>query len=86
MIIVADHLQEVLAQAGYQCKVTSQSIWETMSMPPAVDLILQLLPAFAADEGSCPILYIKPLLTDLNDPATLQKIFAVVEANSQVAV
>lgn len=79
MIVVADHIQEVLAHSGYDCKVTTQSIWETMSMPPSVDLILQLLPAFSEDEGECPILYIKPLLADLNDPATWAIIFKTIK-------
>ena len=84
MIVVADHIQEVLARSGYDCKVTTQSIWETMSMPPAVDLILQLLPAFSEDEGECPILYIKPLLADLDDPETMGMIFKTIEARYEV--
>ena len=79
MIVVADHIQEVLARSGFECKVSTQSIWETMSMPPAVDLILQLLPAFSQDEGECPILYIKPLLADLDDPETWEVIFTTIK-------
>jgi hypothetical protein len=84
MIVVADHIQEVLAHSGYDCKVSTQSIWETMSMPPAVDLILQLLPAFSEDEGECPILYIKPLLADLDDPETWEKILATIKIRYEV--
>jgi len=84
MFVVADHVQEVLARAGYDCKVSAQSIWETMSMPPMVDLILQLLPAFSDDEGECPILYIKPLLANLDDPATIAKILEVMETSYPV--
>jgi hypothetical protein len=55
-----------------------------MSMPPAVDLILQLLPAFSEDEGECPILYIKPLLADLDDPETWEKILATIKIRYEV--
>lgn len=81
MILVADHIREWLAMQGYACKVTSQSVWESFSMPPAVDLILQLLPAYTQDESDCPVLYIKPLLTDLDHPETLEKILALVSGN-----
>ena len=80
MNVVADHLYEVLKQAGYECKVTSQSVWESFTMPPAVDLVLQLLPAYPEDDGDVPIIYIKPLLMDLNHPETLQKIISTVAA------
>jgi len=83
MYIVADHIHEVLQKAGYECKVSAQSIWETMSMPPAVDLILQLLPAFSPGEGDCPIILIKPLLKDLNDNQTIQKIMDAMAAQYQ---
>jgi len=82
MILVADHLQEFLAKEGYPCKVTSQSVWESFSMPPAVDLILQLLPAYTQEEADCPVLYVKPLLADLNHPETLGKILSIVAGNS----
>jgi hypothetical protein len=81
MVVVADHIREVLARTGYECKVSTQSIWETMSMPPAVDIILQLLPAFSEDEGECPILYVKPLLADLDDQETWDNILATIKAH-----
>ena len=81
LLIVRDHLDEVLKKAGYECKVTHQSVWETYSLPPSVDLILQLMPAFSPSEANCPIINIKPMLLDLDHPPTIQSILSILEQN-----
>jgi len=79
MLIVADHLGELFIQAGYDCKVTTQNIWESYALPPSVDLIVQLLPAFSQAEASCPVINIKPLLVDLNHAPTIQKVLKALD-------
>lgn len=74
LYIVAEHLREVLAQAGFPCQVVTHSVWENLSQPPPSQLILQLLPAYTAEEAGCPVINIKPLLADLNHSGTIQKI------------
>ena len=81
MVMVAEHLQEVLAQAGYSCRVTTHSVWENYTVPPAANLVLQLLPAFTAAEAGCPVITIKPLLVDLDHPTTLAKILEQVRSD-----
>lgn len=74
IVMVADYLVELFAERGYDCQVTHQSIWETYSLPPSVDLILQLMPAFTAAEAGCPVINIKPLIRDLDHPPTINGI------------
>ena len=74
MFMVAEHLDEVLHDAGFPSRVTTHSVWENYSRPPASDLVLQLLPAFTEEEARCPVLTIKPLLADLNQAETIGSI------------
>ena len=79
MFVIIEHLAEMIARAGYDCRITHQSIWETRAVPPNVDLVLQLLPALTPDEVDCPLINIKPLLTDLEHAPTLASIFEVLK-------
>ncbi len=79
MIIIADHLADLFLQRGYDCKVTSISVWECFSFPPSADLLLQLLPAYNEEEVECPTINIRPLLQDIDDPDTLNAIYSVIE-------
>ncbi len=83
MIIIADHLSELFLQKGYDCRVTSISVWECFSFPPSADLLLQLLPAYKEEEVECPTINIRPFLQDIDDPLTLQKIYFEIEKNSE---
>jgi hypothetical protein len=86
LYMVAEHISELLDQAGYPCQVKSHSVWENYSQPPISNLVLQLLPAFTADETGCPVINIKPLLLDLDHPQTIEKIFNQIQADfAQVA-
>jgi len=87
MVIIADHLSELFIQKGYDCRVTSISVWECFSFPPSADLLLQLLPAYKEEEVECPTINIRPFLQDIDDPLTLQKIYSEIEKHSkQVAL
>ncbi len=74
MVTVAEHLDEVLAEAGFPCKVFHHSVWNSFAEPPASHVVLQLLPAFTEAEANCPVINIKPLLLDLDHPQTIRKI------------
>lgn len=81
MIVVAERLEEVLTGAGYPCQVTHQSLWDHPTPPRSANLILELLPAFTEAEAGCPVLSIRQLLRDLDDPQTIEKIFERVRAS-----
>ncbi|HOJ01743.1 MAG TPA: hypothetical protein PLL88_09000 [Anaerolineaceae bacterium] len=85
MVIIADHLTELFRQKGYNCTVTSKSVWECFTFPPAADLLLQLLPAFSDEEMEYPSINIRPLLQNINDPGTLERIFSVIEREGSVS-
>ena len=85
MIIVRDHLIELLEARGYQLKIDNQSIWENSSPPVNVDLVFQLIPAFKPEELNCPSIAIRPLLKDLDHAETLAKVFEIVEAHYPIA-
>lgn len=74
MVIVADHLCELLTQAGFPVKVKTHSVWENFSSPPEADLILQLLPAYSQAETQKTIINIRPLLRDLDEPEIIEEI------------
>jgi hypothetical protein len=81
MVMVADHINDLLIHTGFPCQVTYQSVWETYALPPSVDMLLQLLPAFDEVEAGCPVINIKPLLVDLDDPATVERVLTAVKSN-----
>ena len=81
MIMVAQHLEAVLAHAGLPSRVTTHSVWDNYTQPPAADLILQLLPAFTQAETGCPVLTIKPMIVDLDHQETIEKILKQVRAD-----
>jgi hypothetical protein len=81
MVMVAEHLSELLENRGFPSRVFHHSVWDNPSAPPAANLVLQLLPAFSEAEAGCPVINIKPLLADLNEPKTLGKIFERVQAD-----
>lgn len=86
MVIVRDHLLALLVARGYDhLKIDHQSIWENSSAPVNVDLVFQLIPAFQPEELSCPTISIRPLLNDLNDPETLENVFASVQEHYSLA-
>lgn len=75
MMVVAEHIGELLQKAGYACQVTHQSLWDHPTPPYSANLILELLPAYTEAEAGCPVINIKPLLGDLDHPQTIEKIF-----------
>jgi len=81
MIMVAEHLEELFSKAGLPCRVTTHSVWENYSRPPVANLVLQLLPAFTEAEAGCPVITIRPMLVDLDHPATIEKVLKQVQAD-----
>ena len=79
MVMVQNYLSELLSDCGYQVKVTHQSVWETYTLPPSANLLLQLLPAFKPEDTPCPIVNIKPFIRDLDDIKTLEAIIETIE-------
>jgi hypothetical protein len=86
MAMVAERLEELFQGAGYQCAVTRHSVWENYSLPFQGDLLLQLLPAFTADEAGCPVINVRPFLVDLDHLPTIEKIMAQVRLDHQGAL
>jgi hypothetical protein len=81
LYIVADHLQDILTDAGFSFRLTTHSVWNSFTQPPPCDLVLQLLPAFTAEEINCPVINIRRLLVERNHPETLEKVFKQVRAD-----
>ncbi len=81
LFVVADHLRDLLTEAGFKVRVTTHNIWENYTHPPYSHLVLQLLPAFTQEEVESPLINIRPLLKDLDDPKTIQKVIAQVRAD-----
>jgi len=79
MAMIQEYLSEILTDCGYQVKVTHQSVWETYSLPPSANLLLQLVPAFKPEDTSCPIVNIKPFIRDLDHLPTLLAIIESLE-------
>jgi hypothetical protein len=80
MLCIADHLRELLREAGYtHFLLTTHSVWENYSAPPPGNLVLQLLPAYTEKEAGCPLINIRPLLKDKDDPDTIGKVMAQVQ-------
>jgi hypothetical protein len=86
MMVVAEHVGELLNKAGYSCQVTHQSLWDHPTPPRGASLVLELLPAYTEAEAGCPVLNIKPLLADLDHPATIDKVFERVRSTYPFAV
>lgn len=80
MMIVAQHVEQLLHHAGYDCEVTHQGIWDHPEPPYHVNLILQLLPAFTEEEAGCPVVNIKPLLGNLDHPQVIGRIMQQMQA------
>ena len=74
IIMVADTLKDLFDEQEFNCRVTHQSIWETYSLPPAVDLIVQLMPAFTEEEAGCAVINIRPMIRDLDHEPTLKAV------------
>ncbi|MFO7943872.1 MAG: hypothetical protein R6U51_06195 [Anaerolineales bacterium] len=79
MVMVQDHLSQLLKQHGYQVSIDQQSIWENYAPPQRADLVLQMIPAFQPEDLVCPSLAVRPFIRDLDDQKTLQKIFSLLE-------
>jgi hypothetical protein len=85
MVMLAEYLAEWLQQAGYDCRVVQHSVWNNVSAPPPAQLVLQLLPAYTEAEAGCPVINIRPLLRDLSDPATLERVRQHLQAHYPVS-
>ncbi|MGE5073237.1 MAG: hypothetical protein ACM3MF_07405 [Anaerolineae bacterium] len=85
MMVVAEHVGELLNEAGFACEVTHQSLWDHPFPPRGASLVLELLPAYTEAEAGCPVLNIKPLLRDLDHPETIEKIFERVRCSHPLA-
>ena len=81
MVMVRDHLSEILTERGYKVKIDQQSIWENYAPPQHVDLVLQLMPAFSEDELEPPSLSVRPFLKDLDHPETINCVLEAVSTH-----
>ncbi len=80
-LIVAEHLEERLAQAGYHCRLIHQNVIDNANPPRSANLVLEFLPSFTEAEVGCPVINIKPLLGNPNHAPTLEKVVRRVQAD-----
>ena len=78
MVMVRDHLDNLLTDRGYEVKIDQQSIWENYAPPQHVNLVLQLMPAFSEEELEPASLLVRPFLKDLDHPETLNRVYEAV--------
>lgn len=76
LVMVAEHLAALFSEHHLPVRVTHQSLWDSNSLPPGIDVVLQLMPAFSEAEAGCPVLTIRPLVRDLDHEPTIQAILA----------
>jgi len=81
LVMVAEHIAELLEKKGLDCQVKSHSVWENYNQPPVSNLILQLLPAFTEAEVGCPVINVRPFLIDIDHPQTIEKILTQIQAD-----
>ena len=79
LYIVAEHVKERLLKAGFLFDLITKNVWENYSDPPECNLILQLMPAYTKEDTQSPIINIRKLLVDRDDPETMDKIFHQVQ-------
>lgn len=78
MVMVQQNLDNLLAERGFDVKIDQQSVWESYAPPQHVDLVLQLMPAFSADELEPPSLLVHPFLKDIDHQETIEQVFEAV--------
>jgi len=79
LYIVAEHIKERLLKAGFLFELKTKNVWENYSQPPDCNLILQLMPAYTKEDTKSPIINIRKLLVERDDPETMEKIFSQVQ-------
>jgi hypothetical protein len=79
LIAVTDHLQKVFATKGLDCKVYYQSALQNSDPPSTANVVLQSMPLLTEKDIHCPLINIRPLIVDLNQVETMQKILTTVE-------
>lgn len=84
LFIVADHLRELITNAGFSIDLKTRSVWENYTQPPKAQLLLQLMPAYSEEDVDCPIINIRRLLVDRDHKETLDKIFSQLQADFQI--
>ena len=78
LIAVTEHLQKVFAAKGLDCKVYYQSALQNSEPPATANVILQTMPLFTEKDVPCPLISIRPLIVDLNQAETIQRILTTV--------
>lgn len=78
---LVEHLATRLDAAGYPSRVTMHSVWEQHTPPPPSDLVLQVVALFSAAETGCPVITIKSMLANPDDPETMSAILERVRAD-----
>lgn len=84
-LIVAEHLEATFRQAGYQYRMSQQSVWDNPAPPQGYNLVLQLMPAFTEAEVGCPVITVKPLLKDHGHGPTMSRVMAHLAATCPVS-
>lgn len=84
VIMIENNLSRLFAEKGYDIKLDHQSVWDNPSPPQYADLVLQLIPAFNDEELNGLSVAVRPFVRDIDDEATLKKIFEVLERDYPV--
>jgi hypothetical protein len=79
MYVIGEFLQDYLAARGFECRITQQDVVVSRTLPPNVDLVLQVVPTFKPEDLELPLINVRPMLLNLEHPGTIQQIMAVLD-------
>lgn len=77
---VAEHIKELLTQAGIHFNMIYQNVWGNFTPPYGFDLVFQIIPVFTEAEISCPLINVKYLLVDPNHQPTIKMIMQQIDS------
>ena len=80
LYLIEDQLKESFQEWGFDVRLTTQSIWQRFDLPTGVQLVLQTLPAYNPADLASPVISVRPMIRDRQDPQTLEAIKNEIEA------
>ncbi|MGD8622138.1 MAG: hypothetical protein PVH60_09300 [Anaerolineales bacterium] len=74
LYLIEDQLKESFDEWGFDVRLNTQNIWQRFDLPAAVDLVLQTLPAYQKENLDCPVISVRRMIRDRQDPTTLDEV------------
>lgn len=79
--LIAARLEELLREEwDVPARITIQNVWQHHGPPPNTDLVLQTMQVYRQAEIGLPVLSVRPMIRDREDPQTLAAVREAVKA------